>query len=462
MGILPNYYVGTNATIITIEGIVISKWLVKIKNWWLRSDLRQSYLNILCLTIPQLLRNPPCVEVYLALRDPHSYLLIQAINDLSLRYKVNFKLFLVYESVPGFTLCPKLMQVWALKDAQQLATYFGLTAFNQYPNQQNLIAGQQLWQLSVKNVADALEIFNKVWHNEIEDIIQPSTPVINFQVKNQQKLIRKGHYLPATMYFAGHWFTGIERLTYLEQQLTKLNLNINTCDDGYRFNPVVFKEETTEQVAAQSVLDVFISLRSPYSYLGFIKALRLAKKHHLKVNIKPVVPLVMRGLKVPFSKQRYTVIDVMREAKRAGIALSSFNEPTGQGIINCYQLFAYAELKGKGAALIKGAFEAIYVNNLDLAKTSVVLNLCEQIGLNYQSAIAYQESHDWQLWSEQHLQELSSLGLWGVPCFKLNNTSCWGQDRLFIIEQSLNDMPISTHGACDGQISKEQLASFQS
>lgn len=401
--------------------------------------MRQSYLNTICLKLPRLLGHLPCVEVYLALRDPHSYLLIQALNELSSRYKVTFKLFLVYESVPGFTLCPKLMQHWALKDAKELAKHFNLQAQNQYPNHHSLIAGQQLWQLTVKDIPGALSIFNDVWCDGIKEIIQPSTPVINFQVKNQQQLLRKGHYLPATLYFAGHWFTGVERLSYLENHLTKLNLNTSSGNVRYQIESNDAQGIPIESFAGLTELEIFLSLRSPYSYLGLMKALKMAKKYHLAIKIKPVVPLIMRGIKVPLSKQRYTYKDVIREANSAGIKFTCFKEPSGQGVINCYQLFAYAELQGKALALIESAFEAIYVKNLDLAKLSVILGICQNIGIDYEQAISYQESHDWQLWSERHLQELSALGLWGVPCFKLNDISCWGQDRLFIIEQSLID-----------------------
>lgn len=411
----------------------------------------------MCLTISRIVGSAPSVDVYLALRDPHSYLLVQAINDLSMRYNVNFKLFLVYESVPGFTLSPKLMQFWALKDAQELAAYFGLNAQSQYPRHHGLIAGQQLWQLTVKDVSGALDIFNRVWSNAIDEIIQPSTPVINFQVKNQQRLLKKGHYLPATLHFAGVWFTGVERLKYLEQQLTALKLNKNNLAQRYGTK----SGDISGQIMNMDdlpVLEVYLSLRSPYSYLGLVKALKLAKQFQIKVKLKPVVPLVMRGLKVPISKQRYTYKDVLREAKSAGIPFSSFNEPTGQGVVNCYQLFAYAELKGKAQELIESAFEAIYVRDLDLARQSVVLDICEQVGIDYQKAMTYQESHDWQLWSEKYLRELSALGLWGVPCFKLNDTCCWGQDRLFIIEKALIDLAVkSQHDFNALQVNEQTL-----
>jgi 2-hydroxychromene-2-carboxylate isomerase len=30
-----------------------------------------------------------------------------------------------------------------------------------------------------------------------------------------------------------------------------------------------------------------------------------------------------------------------------------------------------------------------------------------------------------------------ALGLWGVPCFRVDDVSVWGQDRMWVIEDAL-------------------------
>lgn len=335
------------------------------------------------------------------------------------------------------------MQAWALNDAQVLAKYFNLAMERNYPNESLLIAGQHLWQLSVKDIGSARAVFESVWQHKLEDRVQASTPVINYQIKNQKRLLNKGHYLPASLYFAGDWFVGVDRLFYLEDKLTTEGLNKEGLSNKYQIKQPKLPNSKAENFLPEHTLQIYLSLRSPYSYLGFVKARRLAHRYHLKLKIKPVVPLMMRGLKVPLSKQRYIYTDAFREAQAANIKFSTFNDPYGAGIINCYQLFAYIESQGKEEAFIDAAFQAIYVKNLNLAQASVVEALCHQIGIDYQLALAYQEEHDWQVWSDTNLQELSNDGFWGVPCFKFGEVNCWGQDRLFLIEdailQKLND-----------------------
>ena len=53
-------------------------------------------------------------------------------------------------------------------------------------------------------------------------------------------------------------------------------------------------------------------------------------------------------------------------------------------------------------------------------------------------------SDDWREAASQHHGELLALGLWGVPSFNLHldgQPLCqtWGQDRLWVLEDALND-----------------------
>ncbi|MEW6990298.1 DsbA family protein [Colwelliaceae bacterium 6441] len=433
--------------------IITSKFITKIKAAWFRSQLRVLFLSIKHLYWPSLFSDKPIVEVYLALNDPHSFMLVQVLADIEQRFAIKFKLYLVYKAVPGVTIHPKLMRNWALNDANYISKQYGLKSISSLPTAKALLTGQQIWQLSPKTVESAENIFYQTWFGEFTEFYSTSTPVINFQIKNQQRLIRKGHYLSAAIFFAGDWFIGIDRLFFLEDRLTKLGLNLTNDKSKYHANQlaccsVTAVESSEEKAPIQlhntHVCEVYISLRSPYSYLGFIKVKKLAQKYQVPMVIKPVVPMVMRGLNVPISKMRYTYIDANREAKLAHIPFRAYNDPIGQGIVNCYQIFSYAEKNNKSVAFIEATFEAIYVKNLDVAQSHVIQTICHDIGLDYNQALEHAKENDWQQWSDTHQAELEQLGLWGVPCFKYDDISCWGQDRLVQIEQAMiNNSPTS-------------------
>ena len=44
---------------------------------------------------------------------------------------------------------------------------------------------------------------------------------------------------------------------------------------------------------------------------------------------------------------------------------------------------------------------------------------------------------DTKLMIDANQQQIEQLGFWGVPCFTFQNVACWGQDRLFLIEQAI-------------------------
>ena len=421
-----------------------------MKAAWLRSQSRAFFLSFKYLYWPNLFADKPFVEVYLALNDPHSFMLVQVLSDLEQRFNIRLRLFLIYEGVPSENIERKLIRSWALKDANYIAQQYGLKSIDEYPSTKALVTGQQIWQLSPKTVEHAVKIFNQTWFDQFDFYYNTSTPLINFQIKNQQRLINKGHYLPATLFFAGDWFLGIDRLIHLEERLIKLGLNHSEATRKYKANWLTHanhkdsdnsdnSEKVTINPIGNSACEVFISLRSPYSYLGFEKVKALALKYNISLVIKPILPMVMRGLDMPINKARYIYFDAHREAKLANIPFGTFNDPIGKGIVNCYEVFSYAEHKGKAVDFISAAFEAIYVKNIDVTQHHVIKSICQAIDLNYSAAVEYAKEHDWQQWSDVNQTELEQLGFWGVPCFKYKNTYCWGQDRLVQIEKAMQD-----------------------
>jgi len=407
----------------------------------IRSNKRAWLLKLRYFTLPNWFRKTPVADVYLALNDPYSFMLIQVLPEIEQRFNIKFKLFLVYESVPGVTIDPKLMRAWAIKDANFIADQYQLKKIAQQPSQESLFTGQQMWQLRPKTLANAWQLFQQTWFDEFDDYYHASTPVINYQIKNLMRLVKRGHYLPASIFMAGQWFVGIDRLEHLEKRLTDFGLAKDDSSPFYQKNSLIFAEQTTKTFAVDNhesnIIEAFISLRSPYSYIGLLQAEKLSQHYHIPLKIKPLLPMVMRGLTITENKQRYVVFDASREANKLKIPFTGIADPLEQGIINAFQVFSFAEKEKKGLAFIKSAFNAIYVDGLNLSQNAVIESLCQQHELNYDEALEYNNEHDWQQWSDSNQSTLDSMGLWGAPCFRFQDTICWGQDRLAQIEQAI-------------------------
>ena len=68
-------------------------------------------------------------------------------------------------------------------------------------------------------------------------------------------------------------------------------------------------------------LELFHSFRSPYSYLSLRRVYEIADAFGLELRLRPVLPMVMRGMLVPRPKLLYIAKDTAREAERLGNAV---------------------------------------------------------------------------------------------------------------------------------------------
>ena len=47
------------------------------------------------------------------------------------------------------------------------------------------------------------------------------------------------------------------------------------------------------------------------------------------------------------------------------------------------------------------------------------------------------QDEGWRTVAEANRAEMFSLGLWGVPSFRVGNVSAWGQDRHWVVQHAL-------------------------
>jgi 2-hydroxychromene-2-carboxylate isomerase len=420
--------------------------IFRLKIKWLHSPNRQKLLIFRYFLLGRLFGQPAQAEVYLALNDPHSFMLVQMLARLEGKYALKLKVFFIWGALPGVTIAPELHRQWAIKDANLIAEQHQLVKIDQVPSLMLQSTGQQEWQLLVNNINNAEQVFLRTWSDAYSEHYLTSTPTITHQVKNQARLEEKGHYSAATIYFSGDWFAGVDRLFHFESRLQQLGLIASVskelatdAKDAKELASTEFSDFKLQPIinTQQQPLEIFLSLRSPYSYLGFVQAMALAERYQLELVIKPVLPLLMRGASIPIAKQKYIYLDALREAKKLNIEFNGFVDPIGAGVINAYGMFAWAEQQGKAKEYILACFRAIYVDNIDLSETKNVEAIIDGLALDYEQASTYQAEHSWQQWADNNQAELTKLAFWGVPCFKLENSSYWGQDRIQFLDKEI-------------------------
>ena len=186
-------------------------------------------------------------------------------------------------------------------------------------------------------------------------------------------------------------------------------------------------------------LDVYYSFRSPYSYLALHRlAERYADAPGVQLVLKPMLPMVTRGLSVPELKKLYIVRDAYREAQLHGVPFGRIFDPLGEGVERCLRLFEVTPPERR-LAMSLAAFRAIWAEAEDLTQEAGFGRLVAAAGLDEATGrrALGPESDAWRERAEANRAELHQLGLWGVPSFRVGDRSSWGQDRLDLVHRWL-------------------------
>lgn len=386
---------------------------------------------------------PHQINVFIAAADPYSYLLVQLLPELVARFNLKLSIHTIQDlQADMFPDYPK-WQANSLVDANRLAKLYRLVSPKQAADVQTnqdaikLITDKLLVaETSAKPLEQIGNILAMFWAGKTV----PSEPTIDSPkqlVENQNLLKQLGHYLPATVHYAGEWYWGIDRLDHLEKRLNTLGASTAASAVKYDLQTRHFCQGDKEKVNKQTPVEIFYSARSPYTYLGLEQVVKLTQHYGIPLKIKLVLPMMMRNMLIPDTKKMYIFHDARREAKKLGIHYGYVADPLGEAVENCYALYLYAESEGKQIPFLLAFSRAVNSQGIRADREQGLQTIVERCGLDWTVAKTYLQRADWREVVETNISELLTLGLWGVPCFRYGETVCWGQDRLWVLEQAV-------------------------
>lgn len=384
----------------------------------------------------------PTLTLYYQTGDAYSHLCAQLIPTLSQRLRMTIEVIVVPTVTDATNAAPDLAPTYGLLDAIRIAPAWGLdlSAEAQVPD----AATRELAE-RVLLTADSLDSFleleatatNALWRgdeNALQTLPMCGAPAAQEQLeRNYAQLKKRGHYQGGMWHFRGDWYWALDRLTHLEQRLRQVDLVIGTAALA-RLTP---ENVSLPPMNTPDSLDLFYSFRSPYSYLVIERSMALARRYNLKLNIRPVLPMVMRGFKVPRSKRLYIVRDSKREADRLGVPFGRVADPLGGGVERCLAAFPQAAAQGKAAEFILQAGRAVWSQGKLIKHEHVLRDVLQQVGLSGDIVELAPTSGVDISYAERNREALFDLGLWGVPSFQLGNIAVWGQDRTWMLEEAL-------------------------
>ena len=381
--------------------------------------------------------------------DPYSHLVAQALPRFLARYHIDLKPHVV--SPPPDSAAPEREKLVAYSrvDAALLARHHGLdfTDHGKQPDKErcaqathNLVAaiqsgqfvehatllGQWLW------AADEMQISPE----ELNALKPVSSVDVKTHILNADALREKlGHYLGGMLYYEGEWYWGIDRLYHLEQRLQELGAQrdgaiglLFPADDGIA---------QAKPLNNPPDIDFFFSFRSPYSAIVAPRIFELGRRTGAKVNLRFVLPMVMRGLPVPKVKREYIVYDTAREAHVRGVAFGRLNDPVGKPTERGLALIPFAEQHSKGQEFVLAFMHGVWADGIDAGSDKGLRKIVEQAGLSWEGAQVALQHEAWRERAAANREELFAAGLWGVPSFKVGKTAVWGQDRLWAVHAAL-------------------------
>lgn len=377
--------------------------------------------------------------------DPYSHLVAQALPRFLARYHIELTPHVV--SPPPDSAAPEREKLVAYSrvDAALLAQHHGLnfTDQNKQPNLErcaqathSLVAaiesgqfvecagavGQWLWaEDDLQIPAEQLNALKAVSDEQVQAHIAQADAL-------REKL---GHYLGGMLYYEGEWYWGIDRLYHLEQRLQELGAQrdgaiglLFPIDDG------LAQAKPSENPPD---IDFFFSFRSPYSAIVAPRIFELGRRTGAKVNLRFVLPMVMRGLPVPKVKREYIVYDTAREAHVRGIPFGRLNDPVGKPTERGLALIPFAEQHSKGQEFVLSFMQGVWAEGIDAGSDKGLRKIVERVGLRWEGAQVALQHEGWRERAAANREELFAAGLWGVPSFKVGNTVVWGQDRLWAL-----------------------------
>ncbi|MDC0996614.1 DsbA family protein [Pseudomonadales bacterium] len=389
----------------------------------------------------------PAVHYFHQVDDPYSFLAVQKLATLQTRYNISFIPHLVSSPAAEFKGDETRYQACSISDARSIGEFFGVLPpiSDAVPNQQQVALANQTLSAALSSedsgvfANSAVVVGENLWRRASVEYAVDLSSRADLAVGDALQAAL-GHYFGAMFYYEGEWFWGLDRLHLLEQRLIDAGYSKNPYDELCVSLPTA--RAATGAQASAVTLEYFPSLRSPYTAVGHSRVVDLVNRSGVSLKLRPVMPMMMRGIPAPRAKQVYIMMDAAREARFYGVPFGRFVDPFGDPVLWAFSLFPVAMAQGKGMDFVGAYLSACFAEAIDVTGTRGFANMLGRIGLDLDELERQSTSFNWQALLQENIEAMNGAGLWGVPGFRVTSAdeepfSCWGQDRIWRVEAEI-------------------------
>ncbi|HEY7775450.1 MAG TPA: DsbA family protein, partial [Kineobactrum sp.] len=345
------------------------------------------------------------VEYFHQLDDPYSLLAAQCIGPLLAHYDISIRWHLVPGPSGANLPEPELLPALARDDAFAVAPFYGLQCpplaapaapllqraqriFAATPEAGLVEAAEALSSAVLTNNAGALDVLAQ---RHGESSAAESAALL---ASGEARRTALHHYSGAMFYYGGEWYWGVDRLYHLERRLQALEALRRPLEGCLYPRPPIRTGPLTDN--GSMTLEFFASLRSPYTALIYDTVVNLARDSGINLVVRPVLPMVMRGVSATRDKGFYIFNDAAREAAALGVPYGPFYDPIGEPVRRCYSLLPLAEAKGKQVELMSSFLRAAFAEGANTTRTGVLKRIAERAGLPWQEAATVLGKPGWE------------------------------------------------------------------
>ena len=393
------------------------------------------------------------IEYFHQVEDGYSHLAAQLLGPLLERYDVELVCHLVRVPTDANLPEPELLLPLSRYDSAKVAPHYGLDFpvdaaapdATRIDLAERILAGvsQEVFPEAAVAVGRAL------WSGDtaaLDALATRHAPVSRAEADRRldeatARRSKLGHYSAAMFHCEGEWYWGADRFYHLEDRLAaagadKLGGGVKLCG-----RPAI--ETGPLRDDGSLTLEFYPSLRSPYTSMIFDTTVRLAEATGVTLAMRPVLPMVMRGVPATRQKGWYIFNDAAREAEALGVPWGRIYDPIGEPVRDCYSLYPWARAQGKGTELLASFLHAAFRDGVNTTRQRGMRKVVEDAGLPWPEASALMGNRDWEEELEANRLAMYGFGSWGVPSYRLLDENgatvlaLWGQDRLWLFAREI-------------------------
>jgi 2-hydroxychromene-2-carboxylate isomerase len=189
-------------------------------------------------------------------------------------------------------------------------------------------------------------------------------------------------------------------------------------------------------------IDLWLDLRSPYSYLAKDPAYTLEQEFDVTLRLRPFgLNLATianlndpKALQNGLRKVKYLYADARRFAAPRGLTILGPKKIFDQRLAHLAWLFADAQ--GCGRALVDLAYPRFFKREIDYEDPAAIAALLRESGADPAGFDAFAADEGPKALAA-HREEAEAAGVFAVPTFVVDGELFWGQDRIDFVRAKL-------------------------